>query len=178
MQKRKFNILANAAAIFILAAVVVPAWLLLRRDILMGTNPRWQLPLTILAMFLYVFLHEMTHALAYKVLTGEKLVFGITLTTAYCGVPHIFVYRKAALIAVLAPFVVFTVLLSALFLLVSHPYTKLLTAVLLGLHWGGCTGDLYDALIFLTKLRSPKTLMQDTGPRQTFYLYESGEKGM
>lgn len=40
----KFNILANAAAIFILAGRGCPAWLLLRRDILMGTNPRWRSP--------------------------------------------------------------------------------------------------------------------------------------
>ena len=41
-------------------------------------------------LILYIILHELTHGAAYKILTHEKLTFGITLTCAFCGVPERF----------------------------------------------------------------------------------------
>ena len=54
-----------------------------------------------LMLVLYILLHELVHGAAYKLLTGRKLTFGLTLSVAYCGVPDIFVYRNAALAALL-----------------------------------------------------------------------------
>ena len=92
---------------------------------------------------------------------------------AFCGVPEIYVYRRAALISLLAPFTVFTVLFGGAALLLPDAWDKVYAAVLLGLHLGGCAGDLYDTLLFLTRFRDPRTLMRDTGPKQTVYLPEN-----
>ena len=43
-------------------------------------------------------------------------------------------------------------------------------ALLLAVHIGGCVGDLYDAGLYRFRFRRPDTLMQDTGPKQTFYV--------
>ncbi len=130
----------------------------------------------IICIFAYIVLHELVHGIAYKALTGSKLTFGISLTVAFCGVPDIYVTRKTALIALLAPFTVFSVLFCALavwlYFMGSVYYAVVI--VLLGLHFGGCIGDLYTALLLFTKYSDSRLLMRDTGPEQMFYLPEDG----
>ena len=124
------------------------------------------------ALIVYIVLHELVHGAAYKLLTGQKLTFGITLTVAFCGVPEIYVYRRASLIAVLAPFVVFTVLGAILLAVFPGAWTRFFLLIFLGLHIGGCSGDLYNTWLYLTKFKDPRTLTRDTGPVQTFYVPE------
>ena len=124
------------------------------------------------AMLIYLVLHELTHGAAYKLLTGQKLTFGFTATVAYCGVPDIYVYRKASMISLLAPFCVFNLVFGGAALLLQDPWDKMIAAILLAIHIGGCVGDLYDTGLYLLRFRDPRTLMRDTGPKQTFYLPE------
>lgn len=124
----------------------------------------------LVALLAYIVLHELVHGAAYKLLTGQKLTYGFTLSVAFCGVPEIYVYRKASLIAVLAPFVVFTVVFGAAILLVHGAWLRFYLIILLGLHIGGCSGDLYNTWLYLTRFRDPRTLTRDTGPQQTFYI--------
>lgn len=128
----------------------------------------------VVCIIAYIVLHELVHGIAYKALTGSKLTFGITLTVAFCGVPDIYVTRKTALIALLAPFTVFSVLFCAiavwLYFIGSVYYYAVI--ILSGLHFGGCVGDLYTAILIFTKYRDGRLLMRDTGPEQMFYLPE------
>ena len=121
-------------------------------------------------IFAYMILHELTHGAAYWLLTRHRLKFGMTLSVAYCGVPDIFVYRAPALIAVLAPFCVFVPVFLLPMLLLGNGIDRAIAACMLAIHTGGCVGDIYDALLLIFKFRSPDTLVQDTGPRQTFYV--------
>ena len=126
----------------------------------------------IASMAAYVVLHELVHGIAYKALTGEKLTFGLSWSCAYCGVPNVYTYRRTALIALVAPFITFTVILLPItvWMYFVDPLYYLLSAFLLGLHLGGCSGDIYCTLLFLFKFKDKKTLMRDTGPEQFFYL--------
>lgn len=123
--------------------------------------------LGMVASFVYIVLHELVHGAAYKRLTGEKLTYGFTLTCAYCGVPRIFTYRRTALIAVLAPFVLFTLILIPA--LVVAYYVSFGLYVVLGvvfaMHFSGCSGDVYVAALLLFKYRDGRVLMNDTGPK-------------
>ncbi len=164
----KFSIWLNVVAMALMVVVAVPLVVIICG---MGEIHIGSTFLLILCglLIVYTILHELTHGIAYKVMTGEKLTFGLTLTVAYCGVPKIFVYRKTALVALLAPFTVYSILFIALMIALPDPTMKLAVGLLFAIHFGGCAGDLYDTFIYLTKFRDPKTLMQDTGPRQTFY---------
>lgn len=123
--------------------------------------------LTAVLLLVYILLHELTHGAAYKLCTGEKLTFGISLSCAYCGVPHIYVTRRTALISLLAPFLLYSAVGILCIFLLSGIYA--LGAVLLfAVHFGGCAGDLYNVLLFLTVFRGD-VLMRDTGPKQVFY---------
>lgn len=125
----------------------------------------------VVANIVYIVLHELAHGAAYKLLTGSKLTFGLSWSCAFCGVPNIYVYRRAALISLLSPFVVFTIVFgiaTALLAFVSPVY-YLVSLVILATHLGGCCGDLYVTLLFMTRLTKDTTLMRDTGPEQFFF---------
>ena len=125
----------------------------------------------ILSMLLYTVLHELTHGAVYKLLTGEKLTFGITTAVAFCGVPKIYTYRKCALAAILAPLTVFTVILGSIVLFFSliNPLYYIGFSFIFALHLGGCIGDGYLAFLLLTKFKDNDILMKDTGPDQFIY---------
>ncbi len=126
------------------------------------------------AMIAYIVLHEIVHGIAYKALTGKKLTFGMSWSCAFCGVPNVYTYRRTALIALVSPLIVFTLILvplTAVLFFVS-PLCYFLSATLLGIHLGGCSGDIYCTFLLLFKFKDEKMLMRDTGPEQYFYLPE------
>lgn len=124
------------------------------------------------AMLVYIVLHELVHGITYKYYTGSKLTFGLTLTVAFCGVPDIYVRRKASVTALLMPFAVFSIIFSALTigLWFVSPLYGILAGILLTVHLGGCVGDLHWAILYSTKFKHCNTLMRDTGPEQWLYI--------
>ena len=168
----KFGIIMNLAAVVIMILILVLTVPLLR---LHSFTVLFSIPKLLLMMLLligYVVAHELVHGIAYKLMTGQKLTYGFSLTVAYCGVPDIYVYRRTALVSLLAPFTVFTLLFGSLMLFLHNPGWRLVFAFLLAIHIGGCVGDLYDTLLYLFRFRDPETLMNDTGPAQRFYVKE------
>ncbi len=123
-------------------------------------------------MVAYIILHELTHGAVYKLLTKRRLTFGMSWSCAFCGVPDIFVYRAAAMAALCAPLVLFTLLFAPLcalmFFIDKTVYFAI--AVLFAYHLGGCVGDGFMLILFLTKFRDKSTLMRDMGPEQFIYL--------
>ncbi len=175
-KQKKFAVIMNLVSSLITVLTVVIAALLVRPTDFFGQYSLVRNLLFLVFMVAYVVLHELVHGAAYKLLTKQKLTFGLTLSVAYCGVPHIYVYRKTALIALLAPFCVFLPIFLAAAILLPNEWDQVYAAFLLGLHVGGCSGDLYDAYLYLFRFRSSYTLMQDTGPKQTFYLPSENSK--
>lgn len=125
----------------------------------------------LIALVLYLILHELVHGIAYKALTKQKLTFGISWSCAYCGVPNIYVYRKASMIALIAPFTVFTLLFGGLLIefYFLNSILFFLMSLLFSIHVGGCIGDLYMFTLFLFKYKDKTLLMKDTGPEQFLY---------
>ncbi len=164
--KKKFAVIFNLISILLAAGITLLGYFLIKPSFQM---PLWKPFFYLACMVGYIVLHELVHGVAYKALTGQKLTFGMTLSVAFCGVPTIYVYRKTALVALLAPFVVFSLLFGLLVGFLPNGVDRFFFTFLLGLHLGGCSGDLYCTGLYLFKFRDPATLMQDTGPKQTFY---------
>ena len=124
------------------------------------------------ALLLYLVLHELTHGVAYKGLTGARLTFGLSWSCAFCGVPQIYTYRRTALVALLSPFLLFSVLFLGMTVgfYFLNPILYLASLALLGMHLGGCSGDLYMTYLLLVRFRKETLLMRDTGPEQWIYL--------
>ena len=119
----------------------------------------------------YIVLHELTHGVVYKLLTGERLTFGITPAAAFCGVPNIYTYRRCALAAILAPLTVFTFLIGAVVFVLSfiNPLYYIGFSFIFAFHLGGCIGDGYLGFLLLSKYKSNDVLMKDAGPEQIIY---------
>ena len=179
----KFGIIFNLIALAVLAIVIVLAVISLLasgKEVpnFLDTESLSSLiayVVFIALMSTYLVLHELVHGVAYKALTGEKLTFGVSWSCAFCGVPHIYTYRKTALIAVVAPFAVFTLLFIPILILLYFvsPLYYMITALVFGLHLGGCSGDLYVLYLLTKKFKDKNTLMRDTGPEQFFYVHET-----
>ena len=183
-RKKKFGIIFNLIALLVMTATVGIALI----PILMGggimqifdTDPTVVVIVYfsfIASIIIYTVLHELVHGAAYKMLTGERLTFGMSWSCAYCGVPNIYVYRGAALVAVCAPFVCFTLLLLPLtvWLYGVNYLAYIAAAALLGVHLGGCSGDIYVLLLLLFRFKDKRTLVRDTGPEQFVYTPERTE---
>ena len=122
----------------------------------------------------YIILHELTHGAVYKALTHRKLRFGITWNAAFCGVPDIYTYRRVAILSLIAPLTVFTIIFVALALWLRTVSIAwyLVVGILFATHISGCVGDMFMTFKFLTKYKDPRTLMRDTGPEQWIYVPE------
>ena len=144
-------------------------------EYLIGDESRLYFVIGFILVIVYIALHELVHGAVYKKYTGEKLTYGFAITCAYCGVPKIFTYRKAA---VLAPFVFFSVLLIPV-LAVCYFHSVGLYIIfgsVFAMHLSGCSGDLYVTYLFLTKYKDDRALMNDTGPRMAFFVPADAEE--
>lgn len=172
----KSGVILNVVALLLSVLVFLPFLLAIGYRELTSPEVRSRSLLMLGVFFgsflLYIVLHELVHGAAYKLLTRRKLTFGFSLTVAYCGVPDIYVYRKASLIAILAPFVVFTAVFLPPALFVRMTALRLAFILLFCAHVGGCVGDLFGAYLMLFRFCDPKLLVRDTGPKQTYYLPE------
>lgn len=181
-KNKKVALVLNLIALAVLLVSAAIACIVLRIDFSEILSSREgfanviRLAVFLAVMVVYVVLHELVHGAAYKIMTKRKLTFGLTFSVAFCGVPDIYVYRRTALIAVLAPFVVFLPIFTALPFLLSDPFEKLLASILWGMHVGGCSGDLWVSGVLIFKYRDKSVLMNDTGPKQTFYVFCANEK--
>lgn len=176
----KTGIIMNLVSLLILGIVMAIAYLPIKLnnvDLWVGFNtenpaePMIVMSIFCFTMLAYIVMHELVHGIAYKFLTGEKLTFGISWSCAFCGVPHIYSYRKTAIISSAAPLVLFSVIFGAVTIVLYFvsPIYYLLSAVIFGLHLGGCSGDMYIILMLL-KYNNPKVLMRDIGPEQFLYI--------
>lgn len=169
-ESRKTAVLMNVLALVITAILIAASYLLIKpTDFL--ENFRFSSYLIVIGiLFAYIVLHELVHGIAYKFLTKQKLKFGITFSAAFCGVPDIYVYRKTALISLLAPLTVFSVLFVLAAVLLKNEWDKFYALILFSIHFGSCSGDINDTFLYLTRFKDSSVLMRDTGPKQTFYV--------
>lgn len=119
----------------------------------------------------YFALHEIIHGLVFMVMTRQKVKMAFTKGGAYCAMPDVFVYRKAALAGTAAPWIVFSVLfavLGATFMLLGH-WLVLPVCLLLSFHLFGCRSD-RNLLKIIRKCKDKNLLVRDNGTEQWLYL--------
>ncbi len=184
----KTAVLMNVFSFIIIAALFIAIWFAVFKGEAFADSVKrlivdesWKvivrLVVFIVLFFGYIVLHELVHGIVYKAFTKQKLTFGLTLSVAYCGVPNVYVYRTAALCALLAPFVVFSIVFALPMFFLKEYADLILCGALLAFHVGGCVGDLYDTFLYAFVFRDGSTLMRDTGPKQTFFVLADSPLG-
>lgn len=124
----------------------------------------------IAAYIVMIVLHELIHGLFNVIFTHEKLIFGFSKGAAYCGVPDIYIKKGPKMVVAMAPLFTFLIALIIALIFIKDPYYFMLVSIFLGLHVGGCSGDLIEFFILLFKYHSKKVLVYDSGPTQTIYI--------
>ena len=124
----------------------------------------------IAAYIVMVVLHELIHGLFNIIFTREKLEFGFAKGSAYCGMPNIYLKKGPKMVVVMAPFFTFLIALVIALIFIKDPYYYMVVSIFLGLHVGGCSGDLIEFFILFFKYHGKKVLVGDTGPTQTIYI--------
>lgn len=169
----KTSVLFNVVALGIMALLYAIGLFIEIK--IVGFNPKDDHLLFVLIGFfvayaIAIILHELIHGLFYKIFTKQKLTFGLTLTVAYCGVPNLYLRKKAAFISAIAPCVIISLFLLVPLILVKDSAIWSFIYLLFSCHFGGCVGDLYLCLLILFKYKNKEILINDTGPKQTFYV--------
>jgi hypothetical protein len=170
----KFMVIMLLLSVLIMILCAVPMVLPFLWGMPSGEINLIHMIIALIALLIYVVLHELVHGAVYKKMTGEPLTYGFSLTCAYCGVPKIYTYRKCALYAVLAPFVIFSIIFIPLMIIAWHVSLAayVIVAFVAIQHFSGCSGDLFVACMLLFRYRDGRTLMNDTGPRMALFVYE------
>ena len=121
--------------------------------------------LVLLAMIVYVVLHEMTHGVVMKCFTPEKVRFGFTGLYAYAGSDAYFKKWPYITIA-LAPVVVWGIILAVLNLTLGVSWFWFVYFVQI-MNISGAAGDLYATCRMLGQ--PSDVLVQDSGTRFIVY---------
>ena len=169
----KIKILFSILPMFIFTIVFLcflPAIIIKYKETPNADNMTVALLILVVEMIVYVIFHELTHGALYKILTKEKLTYGFTLTVAYCGVPNLYLKKVPALLAALAPLVVYSILFTVPLFFINDISYFIATIILFSLHISGCIGDLYVSILLIFKYNGKDVLVNDTGPKQTFYI--------
>lgn len=116
--------------------------------------------------FVYIVLHELTHAAVMKLFGGTKLRFGFTGLYAYAGSEYDYFDKPAYIAVALAPLLVWGAVFTVLLVLVPADWFWVVYFWQMG-NIGGAAGDLYVTFKFA---RLPKDiLVMDTGLEMTVF---------
>ncbi|MGN1060657.1 MAG: DUF3267 domain-containing protein [Candidatus Coproplasma sp.] len=167
------NVIAFAVALALIVGICF-AKFELPLNIEFGLETALSLFALCVTLIAYMVVHELTHGLFYKILTRQKLRFGLTLSVAYCGLKEGYVNKKTCLLAVLAPLVIHSIWMILLIIFLPANIWALMIIILFGLHFGGCIGDMWVAFMLIFRFNST-VLTCDDGPCQRFYEYRPEE---
>ena len=171
----KTGIIMNVASLIIMIIIFIiemAIYLSGKQEFKFEVGPKTFIALIVyfVGLFACIVLHELIHGLFYKIYTKQKLTFGITWSAAFCGVPNVYVKKKAMLVTCMAPCVIISCLLLIPLFLVNDLLFFMFILLVFGGHFGGCCGDIYDSILFITKYRKKEILVNDTGAKQTIYV--------
>jgi len=126
----------------------------------------WTLILGLGLFFVLIIIHELIHALFFKMFQPTKKVkFGFKNGMAYATSPHSYYKKYQFIIICLAPFVLLTSGLVVLYLM--NLLSASLFIFLASMHASGCVGDFYFTYLIL---RAPKnSWIEDTEQGINFY---------
>lgn len=150
-------------------AATIAVALLLDLPLDSGWAPGVAAVVTVAAVVVYMVAHELTHGATLWSLTRVRPTYAVRLPYLTTGSQALLTRRHAVIVA-MAPFVLWAVMLSALWL--ALPQDALLTVyVLMALNVAGSVGDAVQAWA-ISRL-APGSLVRDDGTETTVFLPSS-----
>ena len=165
---KKLALLLNGFAILIVAAMTLIGALLMPIQTLFmidGTITVLRPLILLIALIIYVVLHELIHGICMKQFSGIPAQYGFTGLYAYAGSKAYF-NKKSYIIIALAPVIVLGILLLVLHFLLDTSWFWVIYLIQVN-NISGAIGDFYVTYRF-TKFPSA-ILVQDMGVSMTVY---------
>lgn len=130
--------------------------------------------IAIAGLFIYMLLHELTHAAAMKAVGGGKVRFGFTGLYAYAGSREDYFDKAAYTFTALAPLALWGVVLGLLAFTVPGDWFWVVWLIQAA-NIAGSAGDIYVTAVMRRK--PPSVLIKDTGVEMTVYDKAAAEQG-
>ncbi|MDT8336591.1 MAG: DUF3267 domain-containing protein [Candidatus Izemoplasmatales bacterium] len=172
LKDKKKLLLINVLSLVLLIPVALAYYLIINftdktLEITVENLPTWKLMISIVSMLVYIIVHELIHAIFFKLGTKGKVKFGFHGIMASASVPGVYFYKKPYLLAGLAPAAIMSVVL-IIPMFFFNDYDLFLLFLLFSVHFSGCVGDFYIAIKLL---KYPEdTLVEDTGTGMKFFV--------
>lgn len=170
---KKIAVLVNVLCLVIMLAMAIPMHFYIPvaslLDMSQGMGIYWlRLAILIVAMILYLILHELVHGITMKFFGTKKVKYGFTGLYAFAGSEDYY-DKKSYITIALAPIVVWGIVLAILNVLVPYQWFWVVYFVQI-MNVSGAAGDMYVTIKFS---RMPKDiLVQDSGIGMTVYSQE------
>ena len=172
-KNKKLMLLVNGLALVIAAAMTIPVLFWVPISTFLGDMSDFQnllyillkLAVGMIALVLYIILHELVHGICMRAITGKKPKYGFTGLYAYAGSDAYF-GKAAYLLIALAPVVLWGVVLALLVFIVPKDWFWIVYFIQIQ-NISGAAGDMY---VTCRMLRMPKDiLVQDSGVAMKVY---------
>ena len=158
--ERKFKRAIQVVYLLVVFAAIAAA-LIFELPLTSGWSSWATIAVTVVAIFVYMAVHEATHGVAIHVLTGIRPFYGINLPFLTTG-SRAYLNRRSFVIAALAPCVLWGIVLLTALLLLPADY-RLTAYILLALNFAGSAGDF--VLVAHVRRQQPDILVQDDGSK-------------
>ncbi|MDL5350146.1 DUF3267 domain-containing protein [Microbacterium sp. zg-YB36] len=146
--------------IFILASLLsVGAALLFRLPLETAWPPAITILVTLLALLVYMALHELSHGVALQLMTGVRPTYALRFPFLTTGTDA-YLNRRTAVIAALTPVIVWGLVLFAALTTVPQD-CRLTVYILLTLNFAGSAGDFVE--VYVASRQPAGALIQDDG---------------
>jgi|SRR5690554_1717373 len=167
--KKEFILINLLSVIFFILTLSILS-IVIRKISLDSTN----LFITIIGCLIYIILHELVHAIFFKVKNDVKVKFKFHGFAASASSPGNYFQKKHYLIISLAPFILFSFILILILLLVNNNWF-IIIGLIFSFHISGCSGDLY--VFFRVLFMSKDVLVEDYGVGMNFFNKNNKENG-
>lgn len=167
---RKFSVALQAIFLAVILIAVAVA-LIFDLPLASGWNPVVTTLVTLLLLLVYMAVHEATHGVALRVLTGTQPSYAVRFPFLSTSSP-LYLTRGSVVIVALAPCLIWGTVLFAALLLVPEDL-RLTVYILLALNFAGSAGDYLETALALRQPR--QALLQDEGSCVHVFLPDTAE---
>ena len=168
---KKMMLALNGAALLIVLAMAVPAYLLVPISTLFSMEEgigvyMLRFGVLIAGSIAYIVLHELTHAAVMRIYGAKKIRFGFTGVYAFAGSEQDYFDRFSYVQIALAPLIVWGLVLAVLNLILPLAWFWVIYIIQIA-NVSGAVGDLFVSIRFSKMPRD--ILVRDTGVSMTVY---------
>ena len=122
----------------------------------------------------YIVLHELLHFIGFKIITREKVKFGLNWACSYQDVPNAYIKKWPFFVVTLLPFFIFSSVLLPVAIMIDNIFISFMASFIFACHIAGSIDDFIEAG-YLLFYAPEDTLVHTNGLILEFYTFSKKE---